>query len=193
MFDVTVAVVALIVTTPLWLSAALATRALAKGVVLHRARRVGLDGKEFTLYKFRSMHADAVTSGPAVSRRGDPRVTRVGRVLRRTKIDELPQLLNVLRGDMSIVGPRPEDPSYVACYTPEQRRVLDARPGLTSPASVRYRNEEALLAADNDDLDAAYRRILTEKLAIDLHYLEHRTVWTDLRVVLQTLRRVITG
>ncbi len=107
---------------------------------------------------------------------GDPRITCVGKVLRRTKLDELPQLINVVRGEMSLVGPRPEDPRYVALYTPEQRRVLSVRPGITSMASVKYRHEEVILS--QSDLDDVYvNRVMPEKLAIDLAYLDRRTFW----------------
>jgi lipopolysaccharide/colanic/teichoic acid biosynthesis glycosyltransferase len=192
-FDIVVAAVAIVVTVPLWLTAAVANALFSRGPVLYRARRVGRGGNEFTLYKFRSMRKAAAAAGPRLSPLGDQRVTRVGRALRKTKIDELPQLFNVLRGEMSIVGPRPEDPAYVVRYTSEQRRLLEVRPGITSPASVQYRNEEALLAAAGDDLEAVYERILADKLAIELTYLERRSVRTDLQVLLETLRCLVKG
>ena len=124
----------------------------------------------FRLYKFRRMVSDADKQGPGITATGDSRITRVGRFLRRTKIDELPQLINVLSGDMSLVGPRPEDPRYVTLYTPEQRRVLAVRPGITSAASLAYRHEEQLLAGA--DWETVYREeVLPAKLAIDLEYL----------------------
>jgi len=117
---------------------------------------------------------------------GDRRITRVGRLLRRSKIDELPQLVNVWKGEMSLVGPRPEDPRYVALYTPEQRRVLAVKPGITSPASLQYRHEEELLAGE--DWEQVYvEQVMPHKLAIDLEYLQRRTVWTDLGVIWQTV------
>ena len=115
----------------------------------------------------------------------DPRITPVGRFLRNFKLDELPQLINVLRGEMSLVGPRPEDPRYVALYTPEQHQVLSVRPGITSQASVYYREEETLLSGDN--WETIYReQILPRKLAAELAYLQRRTVWTDLWLILRT-------
>jgi len=151
-----------------------------------RGWRVGRDGQIFRIFKFRSMVVRAERSGRAITTAGDQRVTRVGRLLRRTKLDELPQLLNVLRGEMSLVGPRPEHPNYVRLYTPEQRHVLCVRPGITGAASVRFRNEEELLRGD--DPEALYRDVvMPEKLRMELEYLEHRSFWTDLRLILETV------
>jgi lipopolysaccharide/colanic/teichoic acid biosynthesis glycosyltransferase len=124
--------------------------------------------------------------GPAITAAGDVRITQVGRVLRGSKLDELPQLVNVLRGEMSLVGPRPEDPRYVALYDFLQRAVLTTRPGITSPASVHFRREEELLTGK--EWEQRYvERILPAKLAIDLDYLRRRTVWSDLGVIVATL------
>src|SRR5260221_80666 len=143
--DIITSGVVLIVFFPLFLGVAIAIRIGSPGPVLYRVKRIGKGGREFRLYKFRSMVVDADKIGPGITTAQDNRITSVGRLLRRTKLDEFPQFLNVLVGDMSLVGPRPEDPRYVALYTAEQRHALDARPGITSPASVRYRNEEELL------------------------------------------------
>ena len=132
------------------------------------------------------MVAGAALGGPAITTDRDTRVTRVGRTLRRTKIDELPQLVNVLLGDMSFVGPRPEDPRYVSLFSRQQLAVLEVRPGITSPASLMYRDEERLLVG-GDWEDLYVRRILPAKLAVDLDYLHRRTVWTDLGVILATV------
>lgn len=176
----------LIILSPLLLGIALVVRLSSPGPALYRARRVGRHGKEFTLYKFRSMVANADRQGPGITATGDSRVTRVGRFLRRTKLDELPQLINVLRGDMSLVGPRPEDPRYVALYTPEQRRILDYRPGITSMASLTYRNEERLLAGE--DWERVYvEQVLPAKLAIDLEYAQRATLWQDVALILRTM------
>ncbi|HWC12954.1 MAG TPA: sugar transferase, partial [Acidimicrobiales bacterium] len=147
----------------------------------------GRAGRPFVLHKFRTMVADASGRGPAVTRGGDPRVTRVGAFLRRWKLDELPNLLDVLRGEMSLVGPRPEDPRYVAHYTAEQRRVLSVRPGITSPATYRFRHEEALLH-DADDLERTYvDAVLPEKLRLDLEYVGHRSLLGDAQVLAETV------
>lgn len=188
--DLVIAVPLLILTAPLQLVAAAAIRATSPGPILHRAERVGRHGHPFTLYKFRSMRVGAADAGPGVTAGSDPRITPVGRVLRATKVDELPQLVNVLRGEMSLVGPRPEDPRYVATYDAEQRRILDARPGITGPASIAYRDEESMLAAA-DDLDEAYAQIMADKIRIDLAYLRDRTVRSDLRVLAGTVRAVL--
>ena len=162
------------------------------GPVLYRGERVGRDGKAFRIFKFRSMTGGAARVGPGITARGDPRVTRAGRFLRRTKLDELPQLLNVLRGEMSLVGPRPEVPCYVALYTPEQRRVLSVRPGITSPASIEYRNEEAILS--QRDVDDLYTKVLMpRKLKMDLAYIDHMGFWFDLKIVAMTLQALVRG
>src|SRR5690349_3953933 len=136
LLDVVAATAGLILLLPLFIVVAIAIKLHDGGHVFYRARRVGKDGCLFHLYKFRTMVVNADRQGPAVTASGDSRITPVGRWLRRTKLDELPQLLNVLVGDMSLVGPRPEDPRYVMLYTPSQRRVLSVRPGITSAASL---------------------------------------------------------
>jgi lipopolysaccharide/colanic/teichoic acid biosynthesis glycosyltransferase len=189
LLDLVASGLGLVVLSPLFLLIALAIRLDTTGPVLYRARRIGKDGAPFSLYKFRSMVAGADKRGPGVTAAGDMRITRAGRFLRRTKIDELPQLINVLKGDMSLVGPRPEDPRYVALYTPEQRRVLAVRPGITSAASLAYRHEEQLLSGEG--WETIYRtRVLPDKLAIDLAYLARRTVASDLKLIIQTIAAV---
>lgn len=185
LFDVAISALGLLILLPLWGAIALAIRLDSRGPILHRAVRVGRGGREFTLYKFRTMVADAAQRGPGITVSGDPRVTRVGRFLRHWKLDELPQLLNVLCGEMSLVGPRPEDPRYVALYTAEQREVLRVRPGITSPASVRFRNEEALLSAE--DWERRYiEEIMPAKLALDLEYARHASLLRDFAVLWET-------
>lgn len=184
--DVCAAAIGLLLLSPLFVVVALLIKSGSRGPVLHSATRVGRGGRLFTLYKFRSMLAGAATEGPGITAAGDVRVTPVGRALRRTKIDELPQLFNVLRGEMSLVGPRPEDPRYVALYSPAQRALLEVRPGITSPASLFYRDEERVLTGK--DWERHYiNRILPTKLAIDLDYIQRRTLRSDLRLILQTV------
>jgi len=184
-FDVIVSGVAIIALSPLLLVIALLVRFTSRGPVLYRATRSGRNGALFKLYKFRSMVANADKLGPGITAAGDRRITRVGRILRRTKLDELPQLFNVLRGDMSIVGPRPEDPRYVALYTAEQRRVLQFRPGITSLASIRYRNEAEALKTQ--DWETVYiQQVMPEKLAIDLEYASRATLRLDLLIIART-------
>jgi lipopolysaccharide/colanic/teichoic acid biosynthesis glycosyltransferase len=183
--DLVAATLGLIVLSPLFLVIAAMIKLTSPGPVFHRANRVGKDGVPFTLLKFRSMRAGAAAAGPGITRSGDDRITGVGRWLRRSKIDELPQLLNVLRGEMSLVGPRPEDPRYVALYSSEQRRVLSVRPGITSAASVQYRHEESMLAGA--DWEKQYvNEVMPAKLRIDLDYLNRRTTISDMGVLWQT-------
>lgn len=157
----------------------------SSGPVFYRGERIGKDGQPFRIYKFRTMMLGADRIGPAVTYRGDPRITKVGGFLRRMKLDELPQLINVLRGHMSLVGPRPEDPSYVAHYTPEQREVLSVRPGVTGPTQLEYRDEASLLQGDNVD-DAYLNLIMPQKLKSDLRYVRNRTLALDLEILWQT-------
>jgi lipopolysaccharide/colanic/teichoic acid biosynthesis glycosyltransferase len=189
--DLLLAALALVVLSPLLGLVALLVRLDSPGPVLHRALRAGRFGRPFRLYKFRSMVANAAALGPGITAAGDARVTRLGNFLRRYKLDELPQLLNVLRGEMSLVGPRPEDPRYVALYTPQQRQVLAARPGITSPASLRYRSEEQLLLAGADWESLYLNSILPAKLALELDYFSRRTVWSDLSVLARTALAVL--
>ena len=180
----------LIVLSPLLLLTALAVRLDTPGPVFYRAQRVGKDGVPFRLYKFRSMIADADRRGPGITVAGDRRVTRTGAFLRRTKLDELPQLINVLRGEMSLVGPRPEDPRYVALYTEEQRQILRVRPGITSAASLAYRHEEQILSGS--DWETQYRQeVMPAKLALDLEYLSDRTMTSDLLLIWRTVLAIL--
>lgn len=182
--DVVVAAAGLLILSPLFAVLAIAVKLSSPGPVFHRGERVGRGGKLFKLYKLRSMRVGE--PGPAITPAGDLRVTAIGAWLRRTKLDELPQLINVLAGDMSLVGPRPEAERYVAMYDVEQRRILSARPGMTSPASLLYRNEEAQLVGE--DWERLYvEKIMPAKLQIDLDYLDRRGLASDLRVILNTI------
>ena len=184
--DITLSLLALIVLAPVMLLVAIAVKFSSPGPVLYRAQRAGRFGQLFTLYKFRSMRVDLTGRAPRITGSGDPRITRVGRLLRDTKLDELPQFFNTLKGDMSLVGPRPEDPKLVESYSAEQRRVLTVKPGLTSPATVLNRHEEDVLAGPNPE--EVYRRdVLPAKLKIELDYLDRRTVMEDLRVLAHTV------
>jgi lipopolysaccharide/colanic/teichoic acid biosynthesis glycosyltransferase len=165
-------------------------RLTSPGPALYAARRVGRHGREFRMYKFRSMVVGADQRGPLVTAAGDPRVTRLGRWLRRTKLDELPALWNVLIGEMSLVGPRPENPQAVRLYTDQQRRVLSVRPGLTSLATLKYRHEEDLLA-HGPDLERSYFLIMQDKLRLDLDYLARASLLLDLQILAQTVAALL--
>lgn len=160
------------------------------GPVFYRARRVGKGGKLFLMYKFRTMVANADQLGPSITVRDDPRITRVGRFLRKTKLDELPQLINVLKGEMSLVGPRPETPSMVKHYTPEQRRVLEVTPGITGLAQLHYSNEEEMLDPENWH-EEYVKKILPHKLSLDLLYIEHKSLSLDLAIIGRTVLRLV--
>src|SRR5712691_2957325 len=147
-FDVAVSAVSLFVLTPALLMIALLIKRDSAGPIFYRGERVGKNGKRFRIYKFRTMVADAERLGPGITPQDDPRVTRFGRRLRRSQLDELPQLINVVRGEMSLVGPRPEIPELADRYSPLFRRLQVLRPGITSPASLAYRNEEQLIGTD---------------------------------------------
>jgi lipopolysaccharide/colanic/teichoic acid biosynthesis glycosyltransferase len=189
--DIVAACVGLALLSPILTIIALAIKLDSPGPLFHRAQRVGKDGQLFNLFKFRSMVADAAQRGPGITAAGDSRITPVGRLLRRSKLDELPQLLNVLAGDMSLVGPRPEDPGYVALYTPAERQVLRVAPGITSAASLAFRHEEQLLSGP--DWEERYRTVvMPAKLAIDLAYLKRRTLWSDLGLILRTVAALFT-
>jgi len=185
LLDVSLSLVLLLLVSPVLLALAVLVKLTSHGPAFYRAVRVGRHGRCFTLYKLRSMVAGADAMGPRVTGRDDRRITSVGRFLRRTKLDELPQLLNVLAGDMSFVGPRPEDPAYVAQYSEEQREVLRVRPGITSPATLMHHHEEELLTGS--DWEETYRRVLLPaKLQIEREYLQRRTLGGDLSVLRQT-------
>lgn len=188
--DLTFALLGLIFLLPLFALIAIAIKLDSPGTIFFRGKRVGKDGAIFYIYKFRTMIADAAQRGPGITTGDDWRITRVGRFLRRTKLDELPQLLNVVKGEMSLVGPRPEDPAYVARYSPEQRQVLSVLPGITSAASLAFRDEERLL--QRRDWEEHYlETVMPRKLAIELEYLARRNLWTDFKILQKTLLAVL--
>jgi len=189
--DLVVAAVGLLLVAPLLALIALLVRVTSPGSVLFRQQRVGRGMVPFHLLKFRTMVADAPSRGPAITVGADPRVTPVGALLRRTKLDELPQLVNVLKGDMSLVGPRPEVPAYVALYGEAERRIFTVRPGITDPSSLFYHDESAVLAGYPDP-ERAYREVvLPHKIALSLAYVDTRSVWTDVALLVRTALRLL--
>jgi lipopolysaccharide/colanic/teichoic acid biosynthesis glycosyltransferase len=192
-FDLAFSALGIVLASPLLLLTAVLVKITSSGPVIFRHRRVGLNGLTFEVLKFRTMVRDAGKSGPAITSATDARITPAGRWLRRSKLDELPQLWNVLKGEMSFVGPRPEVPRYVESYSPRQRRVLSIRPGLTDPASIAYRHEEELLAG-RDDLDRYYREVvLPDKLNLNLGYLDRVSLLYDLSLLLRTTSAIFTS
>ena len=187
-FDLAFALLALLFLSPLLVICALAVVADSRGPVLYRSRRVGRHGVEFNMLKFRKMHADA--AGPRLTSARDDRFTRVGRVLAQWKLDELPQLLNVVRGQMSIVGPRPEDPEFVAVARPAFEEVLTVRPGVTGFSQIAFACESEILDREEDLIEAYFQRLLPQKLALDGLYARRRSLFVDLRVVGWTILAV---
>jgi lipopolysaccharide/colanic/teichoic acid biosynthesis glycosyltransferase len=185
--DLVLCAAALPIALPLGAAIAFAIKLTSPGPIVYRAHRVGQDMKPIVVLKFRTMVNDG--RGPGVTRSGDPRITPIGRFLRSSKLDELPQILNVIRGDMSIVGPRPEDPRYVAAYTGEQKRVLSVRPGMTSQAFLQFGHEQDLLEREAAaDVESFYlTRILPQKLQIELEYVQEWSVLSDVRILARTV------
>jgi lipopolysaccharide/colanic/teichoic acid biosynthesis glycosyltransferase len=186
-FDLASSAVGLVLLAPLLAMVACCIKLTSRGPVLYRQIRIGRNGRPFSILKFRSMAERASAEDRSITVAGDPRVTKIGKLLRRYKIDELPQLWNVLRGDMSLVGPRPEVPIYISYYTPEQRTVLSARPGITDPASLAYRHEEELLATHCEPERFYRTEILPDKLARNRAYLRNVTLQNDLVIILETM------
>jgi lipopolysaccharide/colanic/teichoic acid biosynthesis glycosyltransferase len=189
-FDVIVSFIGLIIFLPLMVVIAIIVKLTSPGPIFFGSERVGVGGKVFKMIKFRSMVVNADKIGSLVTAGNDPRITSIGKYVRDFKWDELPSLWNVLKGDMSFVGPRPENPKSVASYTENQRRILSVKPGITSLATIKYRYEEEILA-EADDLEKAYFRIMQDKLKIDLEYLENRSFTKDIRIIFQTLAEIV--
>jgi lipopolysaccharide/colanic/teichoic acid biosynthesis glycosyltransferase len=194
LFDVVAAGAGLLAASPLLLLISLAVRLDSPGPAFFRQVRVGRHGVPFEILKFRTMRCalPGAESGPLITVDSDDRITRLGRMLRRSKLDELPQLINVVRGDMSIVGPRPEVPRYVALYPEEARReILSIRPGITDEASIEFRQESALLASADDPERTYVERIMPAKIEHYRRYVRERTLLGDVRIVLRTLRKIV--
>ena len=191
--DIVLSACALAILWPLLLLIALAIWIDDPGPVFYRQVRVGMNGKTFRIFKFRSMVMDADKKGFAITVGRDSRITRVGAVLRKTKLDELAQLLNVFLGQMSFVGPRPEVPKYVELYTPYQRQVLLVRPGITDYASIAYRNENDLLASAPNPEAMYIEQIMPDKIELNMKYLREISPLADIRLILKTIVAVIKG
>lgn len=192
LFDIVASGLGLIVLSPVFVVLAVWIKADSKGPVFYRQTRVGRDNKDFRLFKFRSMRPDSDKLGLITVGGHDPRVTGSGYYIRKYKLDEFPQLINVFKGDMSLVGPRPEVRKYVDMYSAEQMRVLSVRPGITSLASIRYRNENELLAAAEDPDKCYVEQVMPDKLTIDLEYVDKANIWTDIKLIFSTFKEIIT-
>ena len=191
-FDVTASGLGLLLLSPLFLIVAIWIRLDSPGPVFYRQTRVGRYNKDFRLLKFRSMRIGSDKKGLITVGGRDPRVTRSGYYIRKYKLDELPQLINVFKGDMSLVGPRPEVRKYVDLYTPEQLHVLDVRPGITDMASIRYRNENELLEQAADPEQFYRDTVMQDKLRINLEYVSDHSFFKDIKIILMTFKAVVS-
>lgn len=194
-FDLVVATLGLVISSPLFLVLAAAIKLETPGPVFYRGPRVGRHGRPFRIYKFRSMVADADRRGASSTQAGDPRLTRTGKLVRAFKLDELAQLINVVLGDMSLVGPRPEVQKFVDLYTEEEKLILTVRPGITDWSSIRFHDEPGILAASGiADPDEAYALLIRpEKLQLQLRYVRERSFGTDLKILWRTLAVVASS
>ncbi|MGK7944885.1 MAG: sugar transferase [Microcystaceae cyanobacterium] len=191
LFDIVVAFLGLMVLLPVLIPIAIWIKLDSPGSIFFRQVRVGKEGKEFEIFKFRTMVSDAEKKGKLLTVGEDPRITRSGHFLRKYKLDELPQLLNVLRGQMSFVGPRPEVPRYVSLYSEQQRQVLAVRPGITDLASIQFRNENDLLASVNDPENYYIETIMPHKLSLNMTYISQANLWNDLKIIVTTLFKIV--
>ena len=187
LFDIVCSFFGLVFLSWLFVFVALWVGVSSRGGVFYRQRRVGRCNRDFTIYKFRSMRVNSDSQGLLTIGGRDGRITKAGVFIRKYKLDELPQLFNVLRGDMSFVGPRPEVRKYVELYTEEQKKVLTVRPGITSLSSIKYRNENEILSRSDNPEQYYIDVIMQDKLAIELDYLEQRSLLTDIKVIFQTI------
>ncbi|MGF1564015.1 MAG: sugar transferase [Flavobacteriales bacterium] len=190
-FDLTASLIGVAILLPLFVVVAVLIFLGDGWPVLFKQTRVGLNGAPFKVLKFRTMYKDSERAGQLTVSGRDPRITPSGYLLRKYKLDELPQLFNVIKGDMSLVGPRPEVPAYVELYTTDQKRVLSVKPGITDAASLEFINENELLA-DADDPQTYYKEvILPRKLGLQLNYVDHRSFMGDLSIIVKTVVGII--
>ncbi len=190
-FDIFASGIGLLVLSPLFFILAIWIRLDSKGPVFYRQVRVGKDNKDFRIFKFRSMRVGSDRGSLVTIGGRDPRVTRSGYYIRKFKLDELPQLINVFVGDMSLVGPRPEVRHYVDYWTEEQMHVLDVRPGITDPASIKFRNENELMEQAEDPENYYINVIMQEKLKLYLEYVNHHSFWDDIKLIFQTFAVIV--
>lgn len=191
LFDIIASGCGLIVLSPLFLILAIWVKVDSDGPVFYRQVRVGYKNKEFRIFKFRSMRVGSDKGSLVTIGECDPRVTRSGYFIRKFKFDELPQLINVFIGDMSLVGPRPEVRHYVNYWTPEQMHILDVRPGITDPASIKFRNENELMKNAEDPEDYYINVIMQEKINLYMKYVENVSFWYDIKLILETFKVIV--
>ena len=190
-FDITASALGLLFLMIPFLIIAIIIKATSKGPVFFRQVRVGKDGKEFRIYKFRTMVVDAEKKGMQITVGADSRITGIGKFLRKTKVDELPQLINVLKGQMSFVGPRPEVPRYVALYDDYQRNILRIKPGITELASIVYRDENEVLAKSENPEETYINEIMPKKIALNIEYMQKLGFWYDIKLIFMTFAAIL--
>jgi lipopolysaccharide/colanic/teichoic acid biosynthesis glycosyltransferase len=192
LFDIFFSAIGLILLSPVFLIMAIWIKCDSYGPIFYKQTRVGKNGRNFLLYKFRSMGVGSDKKGLLTVGEKDPRITRSGKFIRKFKLDEFPQLINVLRGEMSIVGPRPEVPKYVALYSEEQKKVLKIRPGISDWSSIRFSSENELLAQAENSEDFYISEIMPEKLKMNLEYVSTNNFWMDVKIIFMTLKKLIS-
>lgn len=190
LLDIIVSSVGLALLSPLLLLTALGIKISSPGPVFYRAKRVGFDEKPFLMYKFRTMIAQADKIGGPTTSNDDPRITSVGKIIRKWRIDEMPQLINVLKGDMSLVGPRPEVEEVTRLFTKEQKFVFTVRPGMTDWASLKFLDEGEIVKRGSDPHRVYLEKIWPEKIRLQMKYVKERSFWTDIKIILQTIKKV---
>ena len=189
-FDILSAIIVLVLLIPVFVILSIWILLDSKGGVFYSRIRVGKNGKLFKLHKFRSMRQNAEASGQ-LTIGNDNRVTKSGKFIRKTKLDEFPQLINIIKGEMSIVGPRPEVPRYVDLYTPDQRRVLSVKPGLTDLASLEFISEQEILGKSNNPEKVYIEEIMPKKLELNLRYIDTMNFWLDIKLIFNTIRKIV--
>lgn len=190
-FDLLVSFFSIILLSPFFIIVSLLIKMDSNGPVIFKQVRVGKNEKPFEIYKFRTMVVDAEKLGKQITVGNDNRITKIGGFLRKFKLDELPQLFNVFKGDMSFVGPRPEVPKYTNLYTEEQKKVFKVRPGITDYASIKYRNENEILGKSKNPEKTYIEKVMKDKLTINLTYLQKRSVIEDFKIILLTLVKIL--
>ena len=191
LFDIMFSSLGFVVLSPVFILSAVAIKLYSKGPVFFMGKRVGKFGKPFKMYKFRTMVKDAEKLGGPSTADDDPRITKIGRLLRKFKLDELPQLINVLKGEMSFVGPRPEVQHYVNMFTEEDKAILSVRPGITDWASLWNPDEGAVLAGSSDPEKAYMKKIRPQKLKLQMKYVREQSFWSDLKIIFLTLKTIM--
>jgi lipopolysaccharide/colanic/teichoic acid biosynthesis glycosyltransferase len=193
LFDLVIALPLLILVSPILVVIGILIKLNSRGPIFYLQKRVGINGTDFFIYKFRTMRIGADKLGLLTVGGRDPRVTSVGYFLRKYKLDELPQLINVVNGTMSLVGPRPEVRKYVDLYNAEQRKVLNAKPGITDYASIEYADENNLLAASTNPEQTYIEEVMPAKLKLNMKYISEQGIITDIKIIFSTIMRVIRG